>query len=101
MYEVSLCCYRENEKTCEKDEWYIADTFGEYESLDVAHKAASMLTAHYRGFVELYCVTHECDGISFDIVDTETENAIAAYEVSAAGNVTIWHESECHEWRLV
>ncbi len=99
MYEVKLVTYCEGPD--ERDEWYIADMFGEYESLKTAHELAATLVARYSEFILLYCATHECDGVSFDVVDTKSNEAIAAYELAADGTTTTWHENECHEWRLV
>ena len=95
-YKVSLCTYIENERICEKDNWLIADEFGEYTTQTLAERVAADLAVHYYEFVALYCATHECDGIAFDVVDTARDEAVVSYEITAAGQVEEWRETECH-----
>lgn len=105
MYEIRLCIYRDDETTDEKVDWSIVDSFGLYESKHGAEHVAAHLACLYFEFVELYCATHGCDGISFDVVDLNISYAVTAYELSAAGNVTEWHDEECHEfangWKVI
>jgi hypothetical protein len=101
MFKVSLCTYVENEQTCEKDNWLIADEFGEYATQETAEAVAARLVCSYFEFIDFYCATHNCDGVSFDVVDCEKDEAVTAYELTAAGQATEWRENECHEWKVV
>lgn len=101
MYEVQLCSFVEDEASCEKSNWLIADAFGEYETRREAEYVAAQLACCYYEFIAFYCATHGCDGVSFDVIDRTIDNAVTAYELSAAGQVSEWRETECHEWRMV